>query len=719
MSEHSWVLTGIDPDTRRRAEAEAARLGMSLGDYLAQAMTQPAPTPAQRRPLPEPPASGAAPQKDHLALRVRIEALERRLGLSVSTLDTTVQGIDSTVFDLARRLDQVEMVATDAADNVARATQESTGNFTLVRKRVGDAELALGELRTTQDQMRAELGLWGGDLGRRLDSVERIAHGTAHTTAELGETQAQVRADLDAWTSELDRRVDGVERLAHGAALTAADLTDAQEELKRAVASDFKEFAEGTDERIEAGLAQIRHAAELAAQQSDEALAHVVRDVEDMRSTLENSIARSTNETRARMQAAFSDASDRTSALAEKLATTERTVAKLDEEVRERLSDVADTTQTALDTAVESLRQADADLLAEVQRARGETASISEAWRNDFGTALADLREKFETRSSQNEYAMRQRIDALAARIVQNEELSAEDQRRTLAETHRVEACTIAALEKVVQDVGDGDAALDARLTETESAAKVLRANLDNDLSDLRRRHAEALARLQTLEQIDVRGAAEQVIAPLRARLSAIESTERPLDAEFTERLSRLEAATLNTSAHDALATAQADMLARVAALEGASAETLDRLAGVTRSIGRLASQNADSSAETQERIEKLELGISEGLAENQIIAELQSRIAEMEGRQADAFETLRESISTFVTANERRFDALETSQPGEYDLASEFEALRQRMEERIHGVEQRSVRALEQVAETVSIIERRFHAGDSEAKSA
>lgn len=718
MSEHSWVLTGIDPDTRRRAEAEAARLGMSLGDYLAQAMTQTAPTPPVRRPLPEPGSSAVAPQKDHLALRVRIEALERRLGLSVSTLDTTVQGIDSTVFDLARRLDQVEMVATDAADGVARATQESAGNFGLVRKRVGDTELAVGELRTTQDQMRAELGLWGGDLGRRLDSVERVAHGAAHSAADLGDAQAQVRADLDNWTGDLGRRLDSIERLAHGAALTAADLSDAQEELKQAIASDFQEFAEGTDERLEAGLADIRHSAALSAQQSDEALAHLVRDVEDMRSNLENSIARSTSETRARMQAAFSDASDRTSALAEKIANAERTVARADEELRERMSDVAEATQAALDTTAESLRQADADLLAELQRGRNEAAATAESWRSEVGGALADLREKLETRISQNEYAMRQRIDALAARIVQNEEIAAEDQRRLAAETHRVEACTIAALEKVVQDITDGDTGIDARLTEAEAAAKVLRAHIDDDLADLRRRHTEALARLQAIEQLDVRAAAEHAIAPIRDRLATLEA-ERPLDAEFTERLTRLEAATLNTSAQDALRTAQADMLARVAALEGASAETIDRVAGVTRSIGRLASQNADANAEAQERIEKLETGISEGLAENHIIAELQSRIAEMEGRQADTFETLRESIAMFVDANERRLTALESSEPGQHDVASEFDALRQRMEERIYGVEQRSVRALEQVAETVSMIERRFNHGDHEAKSA
>ena len=34
MSEHIWDLAEIDPDTRAQAEEEAARLGVSLSDYL-------------------------------------------------------------------------------------------------------------------------------------------------------------------------------------------------------------------------------------------------------------------------------------------------------------------------------------------------------------------------------------------------------------------------------------------------------------------------------------------------------------------------------------------------------------------------------------------------------------------------------------------------------------------------------------------------------------
>jgi hypothetical protein len=54
-------------------------------------------------------------------------------------------------------------------------------------------------------------------------------------------------------------------------------------------------------------------------------------------------------------------------------------------------------------------------------------------------------------------------------------------------------------------------------------------------------------------------------------------------------------------------------------------------------------------------------------------------------------------------------------------DLAGDFEALRQRMEERILGLEDRSVRALEQVGETIALLERRMLEADLDhhAKSA
>ena len=90
-----------------------------------------------------------------------------------------------------------------------------------------------------------------------------------------------------------------------------------------------------------------------------------------------------------------------------------------------------------------------------------------------------------------------------------------------------------------------------------------------------------------------------------------------------------------------------------------------------------------------------------------------------METRQAELLDTLRADIVRFVTDNDRRLAALEHTEV-DYNLAAEFDDLRRRVEERILGIEQRSVRTLEQVADTVQMLEERFVAhNEAERQSA
>jgi len=93
-------------------------------------------------------------------------------------------------------------------------------------------------------------------------------------------------------------------------------------------------------------------------------------------------------------------------------------------------------------------------------------------------------------------------------------------------------------------------------------------------------------------------------------------------------------------------------------------------------------------------------------------VAELHSRLAAMETRQAEMLEALRADITRFVTDNDRRLAALEHTEV-DYNLAAEFDGLRRRVEERILGIETRSVRTLEQVADTVQMLEERFMSRD------
>ena len=79
--------------------------------------------------------------------------------------------------------------------------------------------------------------------------------------------------------------------------------------------------------------------------------------------------------------------------------------------------------------------------------------------------------------------------------------------------------------------------------------------------------------------------------------------------------------------------------------------------------------------------------------------------MAEFEQRQEAAVEQLRGDIARFIDENARRLEALE--QPAPPAIADEFEALRRRIEERMLDVEQRSVRALEQVADTMAMLEK------------
>ncbi|MGD9980528.1 MAG: hypothetical protein AB7H66_10530 [Hyphomonadaceae bacterium] len=121
-----------------------------------------------------------------------------------------------------------------------------------------------------------------------------------------------------------------------------------------------------------------------------------------------------------------------------------------------------------------------------------------------------------------------------------------------------------------------------------------------------------------------------------------------------------------------------------------------------------------DDIAALQWRVSAVEQRKSNAAPEDLIAIE--QRIGAMESRQNEALETLRTDIVRFVTDNDRRLAALEHTEV-DYNLAAEFDALRRRVEERILGIEQRSVRTLEQVADTVQMLEERFTGRDGEQR--
>jgi hypothetical protein len=374
-------------------------------------------------------------------------------------------------------------------------------------------------------------------------------------------------------------------------------------------------------------------------------------------------------------------------------------------------------TRQESEAALESTR---ATLAAEIVAAREDQLSqlarlklVDVAVGNTINE-LGDARETFDAR-------IRETTAAASERAAQSEE-DIQHLRQTLAvEVERVETCTLAALEKLAGDIAAGDANSERRIQQAEHS---LRAELDRarehaagDINLLREEHAGALARLTLLDNALTR--VEANTAPLEQRLGQLEAvfeaaeTQQSLDAL----IQRFDALSGDTGLADEVAA----LHARAQQHETKSAEIDDRLQGVARMLNRVAAQGVESAARTEESAHQIEVALAdlrlerfaEPSAPTEAIEAIDQRVAAFEQRQAAALDQLRAEIAGFVTENGRRLTAIEQARTepkaDDGDLATAFEDLRARIEERIIGVEQRSVRTLEQVVDTVAMIEQRL----------
>jgi localization factor PodJL len=726
MGENSWVLRGVDAAARQRAVEEAERRGLSLADYLTEVVQQGAPAepdefdalleaaPPDAAALDE--AMFASPPEPNFAVRHRLEVLERRLGLAVGGLDSALHALDSSVYGLAARVDETEALAVNTAVNATRALQELSGSLAALRKRLSDTE----------------------DAAETLIEANDAAH-----------------AEFDVRCSALDRRLNAVEDIARGADAAAAALTDAHEALKFTIADEFAALARESAARLSAGLSEVSAAADAAAAQADAAAAHLIEELRALRASIDERLAESAAETRGRMHAAFADAADRLGALAERVVDHERLTARTAEQLRAQIVDVEDGAQSALEEASEALRQVDAQLAADIVRVAEDGRMALTAAHAELGSEVSELRERHEdglarfklvdaalSNTISDVAALREtldqrslqtaglaraalsqaqsdwdaRFDALAVRTAAAEREAAHTREALGADIVRVEACTLAALEKLGGDVAALDAGLGAKLERAAQAADVLighvNEHIEAELSEVREQHLGALARLKLLEAAAGRAETEQALAVLQQQVSllAVQVEAQRVDESVAQRVEYLRA--------------------RLAACETQLGESVDRVHDVARVVGRLATQNADASTQSEERLHRVEQALielqpggsfapAEDAAGPGPVQALEHRVGELEQRQAQALETLRADIAHFIGENDRRLAALEGPAPPA-DIAAEFNALRRRVEERILGVEMRSVRTLEQVADTVALIEKRFtNPGQAETPAA
>jgi len=730
MSEtSSWVLKGIDPSIRERAVEEAARLGVSVSDYLTDMVVRKAlldqlngrdeaePMQALGEDAPMIAPLGDGPES--YAVRHRLRGLERRLNAAVHTLD-------DSMLDLTSRMGEMEGVVGDTANALAQAQQENAAAFAGVQI----------------------------DLTVVGDNIAALA--AAHTDRAAGH----------------DRRLDSVEMIARNADEACAELAEAQDALKHAVASDFAEFANDITGRLHATLAEVRHSASEAAAEADAAIAHLVAEFRHAREVLDARLDESAAETRARMHAAFADAAERLGALAERVVDNENQAARTTENLRAQILDAEDAAQTALEETAQSLRQADAALASDaIRRAHEQETALNDArvaFANEIlvvrddqtaqqqrialldaafaNTAanLAETREALVQRVSDGETQVRallaraeadwnSRHNATHARLENVERVASHIRQTVNAEIERVEACTNVALEKLAADIARGDQDIGAQLTQ-------LRGQADVENALLREGVAGALARATLLDGAVQR--VENLAGPLTQRIAEIEAALSAIDQTLPKRVADLETAaaaidpslTARVADLEAATEASRTLARHVEAQDAKLADTAEQLQGMTRLLNRVAAQSGEVASNTEERVHAMEMALAdlrldhisavsaERDSAHDLVLALQDRVAGIETTQLNAIHTITTEIARFIEDNERRLAALEGPGVANNDLAAAFEALRKRVEDRIIGVETRSVRMLDQVADTVAMIEQRFITSQREddiAKSA
>lgn len=732
MSENSWVLKGVEPEVREKAVAEAARLGVNVGDYLTDMLLRSAlidhvnaSAEAEIAPSAHEEAVNFAPPPESpegFAVRHRLKGLERRLSASVGGLDGAIHAVDTALYDVTARLGETEALAGDTAHALGQTQQEINNVVTGLQLHIAVIEDNLGALGQAQDER-------AGGLSHRIDYVE-----------------SQARAAQQA----------------------NAVLADAHETLKHAVAEDFSVFAHEIADRLSNGLHDVRAAADAAAEQADTAVAHLIQELRTMRDVLDERVSDGVAETRSRVQAAFAETSERIAGLTDRVAENERFNSRVSEQLRAQIADVEDAAQIALEETAQGLRQTATVLAADIALAGQEHRAALEntrvalsaeiiAVREDQLSQLARLklvdvavgntinelgmvREAVESRlrsaldDAQTETDAR--FDALATRTNNNERETAHLRQTLIVEIERVEASTFASLEKLARDIASSDTAaqnhLDVATRSVRAELDALRNQVNAETTALREDQTGIAARLTLMDGALAR--VEAGNAPLAARLAQLEEASGVAETEQALALIREQIAALTERADDR--RLEHTLTGRLADVEARTAAADESLQGVARMLNRVAAQSVESSQRAEERAHQVELALADvrldqiSLSEKanigDLVLALEVRVAGMEQRQTDALHTLRNDVARFVADNDARLATLEDA-PAPAPIAAPaastdemlaaFQDLRSRIEDRIHGIEQRSVRTLEQVADTVAMIEQRFIEAEASAE--
>jgi predicted XRE-type DNA-binding protein len=632
--------------------------------------------------------------------------IERRVASSVNGLGAEVRALDLALDALTARVDDAGALAEDTADTVNVALQEIRASVATLRKRIGDAEADA--------------------------DVAEQANEAAHRGIEA--------------------RIANAEAAVERTHAYASELADGQVLIRRSIGDELRTLSEDVQRRLEAAIDEARAAADVAADRTDNAVAHLMRELRVLREANEARIAESVEQTRLKMHASVKDVSARLDTVALRVAENATAASRTLEDVTHRLAESENAVRTQFVAAAEAWDKREEIVRSEIAELReahqtnlarakltdvaisnlvGEIAAIGETVDRRVGKAQA--------RQEQLLSEVSARINAAETRATQAQQEAAQAKRVLSADIERVETCTLASLEKLAADI------VNSREHGTRALAEA-KTRQDAEIQAAKSAAADAASRLNSFDAAFA--ALQQQVEPTHERLATLESAQGGVQ-QLAERLLRIEHIVARGDADKSLATlrravdslnARVESHAPVAAAvqrieerlaqrEREAREAGTRLKDVADVLSQFTAQSADAAVQSDERLQRLEAAVLDWRggesASNEALTQLnltRQRIAEIERQQAASLEALRGQIEDFAKANDRRLTILETitesnaTAPSQRDLSREFDIFRSLWEDRVQALESRSMRALEQVGETLAMLERRE---DAVAKSA
>ena len=695
----SWSVKGIDPKVREAAREAAARQGMSLGEYLNQALagqggapsnaapTAPAHTPPRARTRYMSASSlhdddeddwgvgsGLGQRtNDPTRLAQRVESIERRTQLAVTGLDRAVATIDRSVLGLAARIEDAEAVSGEAAERVADAL----------------------------DQFR----IAGETLSGRLERAE-------YETKESRKALEGASSELGSVKQRLEHQVTVAEEVARRAEAAASFLTTEMENRETAIANT---------------LAEARAVAEEAARQAARASEDAVTELRRLQDQMAERLAETESSTRQAIQTAIAETTTETRGTREALLEE---VVRLESEISRRVS------------TVEQLKSEQASLISRVERAEAAARESTAGLRQAAGAAIADLRNAQLT---------------LSARVKQVEDTAGPGGGVDVSELRQSQqdiAERLASLEAKTDasPVSDALAAFERRLAEVENrggsnehvdgAVKTLDESLQRLTERIAETESTANTAIRTLEEtVSALGArvegqeTEVVRAMLEQRLDTMAQSVSQMVGEARNELAGQLQAALEGVAGEGLEGALADVNRRLAAAERRQAQTIEAISleikrmseSVDKRLRAVEARNDDAAASAvreelsrmantlEQRfddIERREAAAFDrmGLEVGRLSERLEDRVGAVEHRSAQAIEHVGEQVARMAERFNQRHELL-SREMGERMLDSEeragarvADAISSIMQ-RLAEVEQHSQEAIAPVQKAVSSV--------------